>query len=525
MKSIYLLFLLLMASIIAQGQTKKLSEKEVFQFKKRGFVQYSDFGAEGDGETDDVEAIVATHTFANQYDLRVQADEGYTYYIGGKDRTAIIQTDTDFGRAQFLIDDTKLENRKAAIFEVRSSLKAFKLKGLSSLKRNQEKVGLSLSQSCLITVTNTKVKHYIRFGRNQNSGSSQTDIFIVDQNGKVDMDAPIIWDFDQLTDATALPIDEDTLSITGGRFTTIANQAESKYNYHSRNILIKRSKVVVDSLEHRIIGEGEQGAPYRGFISIQDCAYVSVRNTTLTGHKMYKTIGSAGKSVPMGSYDLSINRALNVSLLNCSQTNSIDDRTYWGILSSNYCKNLLYDHCTLSRFDAHKGVANATIRNSTLGHMGINAIGSGTLTVENTTVRGRGFIQLRPDYGSTWQGNFIIRNCTFVPKGKKKGKKTDIALISGLYSGSHDFGYTCYMPEQIIIEDVHIDDSDPPEDYQATFVFSDFNPDMTDNAYKEQFPYVRTKQLQLKNISVASEQPLRLSQNVFFFEGVEVIRK
>src|SRR6188768_3216379 len=101
-------------------------------------------------------------------------------------------------------------------------------------------------------------------------------------------------------------------------------------------------------------------------------------------------------------------------------------------MGSNFCKNLLYDSCTFSRFDAHKGVANATIRNSTLGHMGINAIGSGILTVENTTVRGKSFISLRADYGSTWQGELLIRNCIFVPSN---GKPTTAAVINGSYSG------------------------------------------------------------------------------------------
>ena len=62
---------------------------------------------------------------------------------------------------------------------------------------------------------------------------------MVDKLGKVDMNAPIIWDFDQITDITALPIDEKTLTIKGGRFTTIANNAESKYTYYSRGITIR----------------------------------------------------------------------------------------------------------------------------------------------------------------------------------------------------------------------------------------------------------------------------------------------
>ena len=548
-KYVLLSFFLLASLIVAQGQTNgsleqvvitsqkkktrvginengelhvNVSPKDAAKFKANGLVRYSDFDAKGDGKTDDIDAIAATHAFANQQGLRVKADEGATYYIGGKERTAVIRTDTDFGTAAFIIDDTEVQNRSASVFMVGSSLQPFNLEGIASVKRNQEKINVSLPATCLITVTDSNVRRYIRFGLNQNNGSPQTDIFVVDKNGNVAKDAPIIWDFDQITEITALPMDETTLKITGGRFTTIANKAESKYTYYSRNIAIRRSNVLVDGLEHRVTGEGDQGAPYGGFITIRDCAYVTVQNTILTGHKTYRTIGAAGKPVSMGSYDLSVNRALNVSFVNCSQTNDIDDRTYWGILGSNYCKNLLYDNCTLSRFDAHMGVANATIRNSTLGHMGINAIGSGTFTVENSTIRGRSLINLRSDYGSTWQGEFIIRNCVFVPAG---GRPTSASLIGGSYSGQYDFGYTCYMPERIIIETLHIEDSNHPEDYQGPAIFADFNPEMTDESYEEKFPYIRTREVILRNVTTVSGMGLRLSDNPFMFRDVKLDTK
>lgn len=549
MKYRLLIFLLLSGIISAQAQTKdplekieitsqkkktrlstgdkgqlllNVSPKDVRKFKTRGWVTYRDFGARGNGKTDDIDAIAATHAFANQHGLKVKADEGATYYISGKARTAIIQTDTDFGTAAFTIDDREVEDRRVSVFMVRSNLEAFKPEGISSLRRNQGQIDISLPGPCLITVTNSKVKHYIRYGLNQDNGAPQTDIFAVDSRGKVDMDAPIIWDFDEITEVTALPIDQETLTITGGRFTTIANQAESKYTYYSRNIAIRRSNVVVDGLEHRITGEGDHGAPYGGFLNISDCAYVTVQNTVLTGHKTYRTIGAAGKPVSMGTYDLSVGRALNVSFVNCSQTNDINDRTYWGILGSNYCKNLLFDKCTFSRFDAHKGVANATIRNSTLGHMGINAIGSGTFTVENSTIRGRNFINLRSDYGSTWQGEFIIRNCTFVPSN---GQSTTASLISGSYSGQHDFGYTCYMPERIIIEGLHIDDSNHPNGYEGPAIFTNFNREMTSDDYREAFPYVTTKKVILKNVTTASGKSLRVSDNTYMFRNVKIDRQ
>lgn len=546
MKNILILFLLIFSVFVAHSQintptenvvltsthdktqvqtTEKgellvnVSQKDVVKFKKNGVVRYSDFGAKGDGKTDDIDAIAAAHAFANQSGLPVKANDDATYYIGGKNRTAEIRTNTDFGKASFTIDDINVQNRNAPVFLVRSNLQSSKLMGISSLKRNQEKIDVSLPRTCLITVTNSNVKRYIRFGANQNNGSSQTDIFIVDKDGKVDMNTPIIWDFDQITDISALPMDETTLTITGGRFTTIANKAESKYTYYSRGISIKRSNVVVDGLEHRITGEGDNGAPYGGFIQISDCAYVTVKNTILTGHKVYQTVGSAGVSVSMGTYDISVNRALNVSFVNCRQTNDINDSRYWGIMGSNYCKNIVYDHCIFSRFDAHMGVANATIRNSTLGHQGINAIGSGTFTVENSTIYSRSLINLRSDYGSTWHGDLIIRNCKFVPTG---GGSINASLISGSYSGQHDFGYTCHMPERITIENLQIDDSRLQTNNQGPAIFANFNPQMTDESFLEKYPYIRTKEVILRNVTVMSGKPLRISDNKFMFKNVKI---
>ncbi len=496
-----------------------VSPKDVHRIKANGLVRYSDFGARGDGQTDDIDAIAASHAFANQHGLSVKADEGATYYISGKNRTAVVRTDTDFGTASFIIDDTDVQDRTAHVFLVDSSLQPFNLEGVSSLKRNQEKIEVSLPGPSLINVTNSHIRRYIRFGPNQNDGASQTDIFIVDKEGNVDMDAPIIWDFDQITDITALPIDETTLTITGGRFTTIANKAESRYTYYNRGLAIRRSNVLVDGLEHRVTGEGDHGAPYSGFINISDCAYVTIQNTILTGRKTYQTIGSAGVAVSMGSYDILVNRALNVSFINCSQTNDINDRTYWGIMGSNYCKNLILDHCTFSRFDAHMGVANATIRNSTLGHQGINAIGSGTFILENSTIYGWTLINLRSDYGSTWQGEFIIRNSVFEPAG---GSRVSARLIGGSNSGQHDFGYSCYMPERITIENLHIDDSNHPEDYQGPAIFANFNPNITDDSYVEKFPYVRTREVILRNVTTASGKALRISDNPFMFKDVKV---
>lgn len=495
-----------------------VSTENAAAIERRGEVHYSDFGAVGDGTTDDIDAIAAAHAFANQRGLPVKADDGATYYIRGE-RTAIIKTDTDFGNASFTIDDRQVQDRTAFVFLVTSNLQPIDLPGISSLRRNQPKINVSLPGPSLITATDSTTRRYIRFGPNQNSGSAQTDIFLVDADGIVDENTPIIWDFEQITAITALPMDETPLHITGGRFTTIANQAESRYTYYNRNLAIRRSNVVVDGLEHYVVGEGDHGAPYSGFINIAEAANVTVQNIVLTGRKTYRTIGSAGQPVSMGSYDVLVNRALNVSFIDCTQTNDINDRTYWGVMASNYSKNLLYDNCVWSRFDAHMGVANATIRNSTLGYMGINAIGTGTFTVENSTVYGNSFINLRDDYGSTWQGEIVIRNSVFVPAG---GRPVHANLIGGRNSGNHDFGYTTYLPERITIESLQIDDSAHPEDYRGPTIFANFNPDLIDSSFEEAFPYVREGTVILRNVTTASGLPMRISDNPFMFKDVQI---
>jgi len=89
-------------------------------------------------------------------------------------------------------------------------------------------------------------------------------------------------------------------------------------------------------------------------------------------------------------------------MVGCRMDN-ICDVTRWGVIATNFCKNILLENCTLSRMDTHQGVSGSyTICNCTLGHAGLNAIGRGTLTVENSTLKGRALISLRGDYGSTW---------------------------------------------------------------------------------------------------------------------------
>ena len=475
-------------------------------------ISYSEYGAVGDGVTDDFDAIIKAHDAANEAGLKVQANAGATYYIGATNKTAQIQTDTDWGDAKFIIDDTKVEvrNFNTQVFTVSSRIPSTRITTVTTLKKNQEKIDLSLPHDSFMVVNDRTTIRYIRFGPDQNNGAPQTDVFVVDKNGHIDMTSPVIWDFNNVSSMTAYPIDTETLTVSGGHFTTIANQLDSRYV--NRGINIRRSNVVIDGVYHAIIGEDDTVAPYSGFISISNCANVTVQNSTLSGRKRSS----------MGSYDISVYGSTNVTFRNCRQVNDIHDSSRWGIFGSNYSKNITLDRVEFSRFDAHMGVANATVKNSVLGHMGMNLIGCGVFLVENTKVCGSSFINLRSDYGSTFDGEVIIRNCEFFPRN---GAQVDAVLIGGSYSGQHDFGYTCYMPRKITIDGLVINDNPPNADYQGPKIFASFNNAYRSEEYVEKFPYVITEEVEIKNLTVKSGKPLVISTNPFMFRNVKITEK
>lgn len=491
----------------AEG-TFDFTDGYVYEKTFTDFVTYEQFGAAGDGKTDDMPAIVSAHEYANENGLSVFASETATYYISGKSRTAVIKTDTDWSTAKFIIDDTAVENRSSWIFNVAPSEGAVSItEKVSPLKMDATSIGTALGKPHLVVLTDSNVKRYIRKGANQNSGSSQSDVILVDKDGNISPDTPLIWDFDEVTSATAYPIDTKTLTIRGGVFTTLANGAPSEYTYYTRGIQVRRSNTVIDGLYHDVENEGETGAPYSAFVSLSCCADVTVKNSTFTGHKKYKTIGSAGTSVTMGTYDIGAATSVNAKFINCNQTNDITDGNYWGIAGTNYCKNLVYDGCALSRFDAHQGVNNATVRNSVLGHHGIKLIGSGTALIENTTVLSDSLVSLRDDYGSTWRGELIIRNCKFYPTG------VSTHIIRADNTEDHDFGYTCYLPEKIEIDGLYV------HRIGVNYIFNNVNPNHILPSYDAKYPVVPPKEITVKDFSCLFFGDVYTSVNIAMFPG------
>lgn len=467
--------------------------------KQPASVYYSEFGAVGDGATDDFEAIIATHAYANERGLTVKADPGAEYYIGAHTKTAIIRTDTDWGDAKFTIDDRGIsyEDKGWYIFEVQSDYPSYKINVPMGykLQEGQKELGLSFESPVLLNIKNSNKKDYIRYGKNQNSGSDRQEMILVDEDGVVNETTPILWDYDEVTSITAYPVSDDAITVKGGEFTTIANDAAVSANYYARGINVKRSNTTLYGIKHFVTGEGETSSPYTGFYVVNYANHVAIESCVLTGHKTYTNIKETGP-VSQGTYDTQAVRSNDVAWLDCTQSNDITDTTYWGVMASNFCKNLRMEGCSLSRFDAHQGVYNATITDTELGQ-NLTIIGAGTLRIDNVKrLSGNHFMQLRTDYGSTWKGDIVIENCSFTPNGST-------AYIILAEWKDHNFGYQCHLPQTVTLSGFKV------ETDAKCYVFSSVA-DVSPAAIKSsKNPYVFPKKVVVLN----EVTPLSLSSN------------
>lgn len=466
------------------------------------YVTYEQFGAKADGITDDMHAIIAAHAYANEHNLPVRTTADAHYYIGSTSETALILTDTDWGTSRFTIDDRNVDNNKAALFRVASRLQPLELKIPAPLLKGQKNAGVAPGVDCYVVIGSHEAKRYIRWGSNQNAGDWQTDNFELKADGTIAHE--LVWDFQQIDWVKAYPIDSEKLTLRGGFFTTVANEEPSTYNYYSRNIVINRSNVEVMNIHHYVVNEQDHGAPYDGFICISGCARITVRNCFLTAHKTYDTIGSAGVSVGMGSYGLTFESATDITFKDCTQQNILD-RSLWGLLGSNFCKNITLDGCVFSRMDAHCGVYNCTIKNTILGHQGLHAIGNGTLTVENCELYGHALIEFRVDYGSHWDGDVIIKDSVWHPAGGLAHRQA--AMFHARNHEDHDFGYPCTLPHTITLENLTVDDTTMAPDYEGFCLWGNYNSRITPetkDSYTARYPYNPCEKLIIRGLHVLS---------------------
>lgn len=459
----------------------------------KSYVCYSDFGAKGDGVTNDFFAIKAAHDYANANGLPVRAESGKTYLIGtmetgGVADTICVKTDTDWCGAHIIIDDTNVgwcegERRdyNTYVFTLENDYPAVEL-GDDVLKKINERGGIragnelkkldtGLGYPALLIVRNANKRVFIRFGGNEDSGTPQRELILVDAEGNIDETTPFLFDYAQVTAITAYRADTRPISVGNAVITTRASRVNLVNDYRciSRGIRVLRPNVRIHDIEHIITGEYEKrelvdGVPFighssNGFLSIAVTTNVRVENVVFQARVYYL----------QGTYDIGVNMTNDIIFKNCTQSNFFAGREdcplypglgrLWGVMGSNFCKNMVYDHCRLTRYDAHSGVYNGKILDSDIASLRLT--GGGDMLIENTTFYNYspgGIVSLREDYGVTWHGTLTLRNCKVLDVCKNGTTSPDNIIIA--QSPNHYFGYPTYFPN-VIIDNLKIENPKP----------------------------------------------------------------
>ena len=458
----------------------------------RSYLTYEEFGAAGDGFQDDLPAIVRCHEEANRLRLPVRAKDGAVYYLGRRALAARIMTNVDFGTARFIIDDREPEDLTKYVFEIVPEKEPF-FPEIASLFRGDTCLDFPHEGEMWLRVWSDEKKIFVRKGLNQNAGVDPSDVLLVDGDGRIK--TKIDWDHPHVTKAVAKSAGDRPITVRGGVFETVANRHESVYRYHARGFLVTRSHVTLRDMTHLVKGEGDHGAPYAGFLSIRETVDVTVRNVLLTPHFTYWTASQIpGEKVPMGSYEINVDSSIGTKFYEVHQTVDIMDSRFWGLMGSNFSKEMLFEDCVMSRFDAHMGVTDAVIRRSILGHMCLNLIGHGDFLVEDTDAFGRAVVNLRPDYGSSFEGTVTIRNVTWRPRGD------ELSVFAAENTGDHDFGYPCFMPRSVRIEGLRVLDAGIGEGKDMT-ILPDYDPDFRPG---KPFAYIPTEEITVSGVERAS---------------------
>ena len=183
-------------------------------------------------------------------------------------------------------------------------------------------------------------------------------------------------------------------------------------------------------------------------------------------------------------------------------------------MGSNFCKDILLEDCDISRFDAHMGVSRGVIRRCRLGHQCLNLIGFGEFLIEDSFALGTSFIGLRSDYGSFFRGKVTIRNCNWRPKSPDYTS----TVFSAMNTGDHDFGYKYYMPTEIIIDGLTVEDEEVYDGVEL-YILPNYADAPTDQM---PFPNVPTGKLTYSGIVSNKGREVKVCQHPELYPDLEV---
>jgi len=317
-------------------------------------IYYEDFGAVGDGKTNDFKAIYDIHNLANTYGQTVKARPDSVFYISdtrisGSKKSIIINTNTDWQGAKFIIDDSEIAAFKGGqnydlysnpIFYVKPNTEhasftvtdTEQLSAIAAAGLNQKTTHIDFKVdgwdgAMMIVPYNSTHKVARRKGYSAHSGEAMHELIVIDKYGSVDPDTPIMFDYTSVTKIVVYKLDADSaITIKNATIETIDSRVNHKRDgvwsssYINRGITVERSYTTVENINHIVSGgftlleraNGYEGASSNGMFRAQNASYITFKDCIIPGRQAYNN---------SSSYNFRTTCANKVVLDNCIQSN------------------------------------------------------------------------------------------------------------------------------------------------------------------------------------------------------------
>ena len=189
--------------------------------------------------------------------------------------------------------------------------------------------------------TNDYHKDFVRHGANQSAGEPRKDVFIMYPDGSIDPETEVCFEFDEITLIEINKVSDKPVTIENGHIINICCRVvaetggDNKYHAYSRGFMFKRSNVTFQNMVHDMQdepeldmsfgpwGECKESYPYYAFIYTEQTYNLLIKDCDISGHTTYyekkpetASSGASPDPVAQGTYDLAIERSINVHFLN-----------------------------------------------------------------------------------------------------------------------------------------------------------------------------------------------------------------
>lgn len=348
------------------------------------FITYEDFGAVGDGVTDDYQALYYAHKSANQYGQKVIGTRGATYYLydcyftdEDTNRAGYysipIQTDVDWQDCTIVIDDRLTHNYSGgkvfsgakdtvnaddhgykvghtAVFQVLPNEEHKKITVrdktvidkivADELKPGTTHVDFKLDGwdgDLMIIPYSSYHNVYRRRGYGQFNGANMHEILIIDKDGNISEETKVMFNYQSIDYIDVYKIDKSTaITIENAKVITresrIDHTIEGKFQggYVTRGLSVQRSYTTVKNIEHVVTDgfsiaerayEGLEGPSQNGFFVASNANHITFKDCIMPGRVKYNNSSSYNFSAATVNY---------IVLDGCIQSN------FWVTVDENY---------------------------------------------------------------------------------------------------------------------------------------------------------------------------------------------